>query len=233
MIVVAAATPWESAPLARALGLNPLDDGKRSGARRWSRPDGRLILVETGMGPGASTAAMDNLGAPRVSLVVSSGLAGALSEEARPGDIVADLALAPPTMGAAARRLAVELGLRLHEGPLASSDHVVASPEDKRALGTRSGAMAVDMESEALQAWARGRGAAFAAVRAVLDGVDDRLPESAPKGPGARHLLFYAAARWRDLPLLAKLGLRQRRAMAKLCAFLVRILSEVRDEQTA
>ena len=226
MIVIAAATPWESRPLARALGLRAVDGAE---GRRWSGAGGSILLVETGMGPARAAAAMDRLAGKDIRLVVSAGFAGSLSGRIAPGDVVADLSSASRSLSRRAPALALESGLRLHDGPLASSEKVLADPAQKRALGQRTGAGAVDMESAALRDWAKARGAAFAAVRVVLDGVDERLPSGEP-GPGFFGLLGYASARWRELPLLARLGLRQRRAMAALGGFLLRLLSEVRDE---
>lgn len=232
MIVVAAATPWESRPLARALGLRL--ERRDPASRRWSGRGGRLLLVETGMGPERAAAAMDLRMPEAPSLVLSAGFAGSLSAELRPRDLVTDLSMAPAAMRAGAPRIAAAMRLRLHDGPLASSGRVLSSPGEKRLFGEETGAKAVDMESGALKAWAAARGCSFAAVRIVLDGVDERLPGSVPpEGAGGAGLLRYAASRWRELPLLARLGLRGRRAMAELGEFLLRLLMEVQDEPKA
>ncbi|MDQ3670150.1 MAG: hypothetical protein M3377_07735 [Actinomycetota bacterium] len=98
------------------------------------------------------------------------GLAGALSTDLRPGDLLT------------ATRVVAEDGTTLWEGepvPLAgatsavlcASRRVVDDPRERAALAARSGAVAVDMESGALAATGRLRGV----VRAVSDTSDRPL----------------------------------------------------------
>jgi adenosylhomocysteine nucleosidase len=58
---------------------------------------------------------------------------------------------------------------------IATVDHLVVDPADKRALAARTGADAVDMESAAVEEACTARGVTFLAVRAVSDSVDTAL----------------------------------------------------------
>jgi adenosylhomocysteine nucleosidase len=66
---------------------------------------------------------------------------------------------------------------RLHIGRLLTADRIIREPEEKRALGTRYGALAVDMESWAVAEVCRNEKIRFLAVRVISDAVGDTLPE--------------------------------------------------------
>lgn len=224
MIVVTAATRWESEPLARLWGLSP----STPGLLRGEAAGRKVALVETGIGAEKTREALRRLGVEKVSVVLSAGLAGALQPGMRRGDIVLDLRGGPIERAEAARAIASRLGLALHMGAVASSERVLAAPAAKRALGLERRAAAVDMESAAVREWAASRGAEFLAVRVVLDELGDRLPEGVPEGDGPAELARYALARWKDIPLLLSLGLRQKRAMSSLARFLGELAPELR-----
>lgn len=221
MILLTAATPWESAPLARALGLSPADPFPPGSARLFrGKVGGReVLLVETGMGPLRTREALTSLNGTVPEAVVSSGLAGALQDQLRGGDLVADLRGAPLAVARRARAVAEELGVALHLGALLSEDAVVADPAAKARLGRERRAAAVDMESAAVREWAEGRRAPFLAIRAVLDAVDERLPDGVPAGDSWPDLARYALARWRDLPLLLRLARLRARGLRALSSF--------------
>ncbi|MBI3297418.1 MAG: hypothetical protein HYZ75_04600 [Elusimicrobia bacterium] len=224
-LVLTAATPWEARPLARALGL--VTDGP--GLWRGTVGSRRSILVETGIGAAAAASAMERVfgsaNGHTPGLAVSTGLCGALQPGLKPGDLVLDVHGAPVELALAAKPAAERAGVALHIGAIAHADHVLR-PEEKRALGVKERAAAVDMESTAVRAWAEGRGSVFVAARAVLDSLEDTAPSSAPDGNTFPDLLRYAAAHWRELPHLAMTGLRTRAAMDALGRFLAIYLGE-------
>jgi len=122
-----------------------------------------LRLVRTGMGP--ARAARARVTEPVPTLV--AGVAGSLSSEVRPGDIVVATEVrgqgretpvpsAPMLAGALRRR-----GLTVHLGPILTTSHVLKAGE--RDTGD---ALAVDMETAAL---APGGDTPFAVVRAIVD----------------------------------------------------------------
>ena len=164
--------------------------------------------------------------------MLSVGLCGALQPGMSPGDLVLEARGVPETWLEPARLRAKDLGLRLHMGAVISQDRVAFDPAQKRMLGESLRAAAVDMETVSVRSWARARGAQFAAARVVLDGVDDRMPEQAPKDESLRSLAGYLLGRPMDIPLLLRLGLRQRSALRGLGLFLKGWLETVARHET-
>ncbi|HEX3788302.1 MAG TPA: 4-hydroxy-3-methylbut-2-enyl diphosphate reductase [Pseudonocardiaceae bacterium] len=129
------------------------------------------LVLRTGMGPTRSARAFPRLAARRPAALAVAGVAGALTDQLSPGDLVVATEIrwaggtlpcpSAPLLAAALRRL----GLTVHTGPIAGVDHVVHGAE--RAELAAGGALAVDMESAAL-APAAGD-APFAVVRAIVD----------------------------------------------------------------
>jgi adenosylhomocysteine nucleosidase len=152
------------------------DDAERYRKRR----DGiEWVVLVTGAGAGnASRAAARVLGNEPFDLVISSGLAGGLRPEFRPGTVLVarkvlrledgrELATSPEPA-----RIAVEQGAR--EAVLVTAKRVAGTAEEKRRLGLT--ADAVEMESFAVVEAAAARGVPTAAIRAVSDPVEGDLP---------------------------------------------------------
>ena len=132
-----------------------------------------VILLRTGMGPARSAAAAARL-APAGRPLLVAGVAGALSDDLAPGDVVvateirggpAPIAVpSAPLLVAALRRA----GLTVHSGPILSVPKVLDGT-DARAQALRTGAIAVDTESAVLAAAAATGGRPVVVVRAVSD----------------------------------------------------------------
>jgi 4-hydroxy-3-methylbut-2-en-1-yl diphosphate reductase len=149
-------------------------------------------VMRTGMGPVRSAAAARWIasGGPRPVLV--AGVAGALTDGLRPGDLVVASEIhftdfrtpVPiPTAGALAGALR-RAGLTVHLGPIVSSPTVVDGV--RRAELGREGHLAVDMESGWLAEAAAG--GPFAVVRAVVDTPDQPLVTAGTAGRGVTAL---------------------------------------------
>ena len=114
--------------------------------------------------------------------VLVAGVAGALTEGIAPGDLVVASEVrrgAEVLPSHASALVAGELrraGFRVHHGPMVTTDHVVESADERRALAQR-GAIAVDTES-ALIVGDTGRGVV---VRAIVDSTE--LPLLRPGTP--------------------------------------------------
>jgi 4-hydroxy-3-methylbut-2-en-1-yl diphosphate reductase len=123
-----------------------------------------------------------------------AGVAGALDDRLRPGDLVvatevrggAQAVACPsaPLLAAAIRRR----GLTAHLGPVVTTSHVVTGRE--RARWAATGALAVDTESAVLV----GTGAPAAVVRAVVDTPSDPLLSPGTAVRGLRALRALRAA---------------------------------------
>ncbi|WP_405071840.1 4-hydroxy-3-methylbut-2-enyl diphosphate reductase [Kribbella sp. NBC_01510] len=130
--------------------------------------------------------------------VLVAGVAGALGNELRPGDLVVADEIrgdaeplpshASPLLVGALRRA----GVRVHHGPIVTTRRIVDAPDARRTLAA-TGALAADTES-ALVAAAAPPGQA-AVIRAVVDTPDHRLlrPGTLVRGPKALWALRRAA----------------------------------------
>ncbi|MGH7135547.1 MAG: hypothetical protein ACREHD_07390 [Pirellulales bacterium] len=150
---------------------------------RQGKLGGRVVVVaEAGLGSKAAAAGTQVLIAGhRPSWLISAGFAGGLDGRLRRGDIV----MANALIDRDGRRLAIDLKLDpektaaskgLHIGPCVTTDRILYRPDDKRRLGEKSQALAVDMESWAVGDVCRQSKTPFLAVRIISDAVDDELP---------------------------------------------------------
>jgi adenosylhomocysteine nucleosidase len=165
-VVVFTAVDLEARTLARLLGLPALagDDWPHFGA-------GALELISVGPRARLLETRAARLTPP--ALVVSAGVCGALSPELRPGDLVVPDAV----LGPAGERFAtVEIAGLPRAGALASVTDVVETAAAKARLWVETRALACDMESAAILAWARSRGIPAAVIRGVSDPADRGVP---------------------------------------------------------
>jgi nucleoside phosphorylase len=206
------------------------------GVLRGLPPAARRMLTVRTVGLGAALLARLEgpaaLGHPAAALV--TGLAGGCGPDLRPGDLViGEPVMRPgagldghpdPALRARAERALEAAGLRYRVGPLLTVDRVVASPREKAGAFAAHGALAVDMESAHVIAWARRAGLPALAVRAVADGPDDEVPPELLRavGPDGR-MRPAAVARCLGRPALIgeawRLGRRSRRGLESLSRF--------------
>jgi adenosylhomocysteine nucleosidase len=106
-------------------------------------------------------------------LVVSAGACGALAPELALGALVVPEHV---VTGAGARFAASPLGGIDARGALVTVDGVVTSAADKSRLWIETGALACDMESAVILAWAVAQGLAAAVVRGVSDTAAHGVP---------------------------------------------------------
>lgn len=216
----------------------------RAEGRRWiSGTIGRhrVALYRTGIGAAnARQASLIFLQAARPQALIAAGFAGGAAAELKTGDLIlADSLYDPPRPeGEGPRRIAPDPGLlsaakkvilpggRIHIGPMAGVKKVLATPEEKREVWARHGALAFDMESLGVAKAANVHDTPLLCVRAVLDDSSLALPVDFGRliTPEGRPRL--AAALWaflkRPRALLGMAGLFQRAQTARrqLAAFL-------------
>jgi adenosylhomocysteine nucleosidase len=137
-----------------------------------------------GMRPDAAEAGARALIDAGCEMIVSFGLAGALTAGVSTGTIIAATAVIAPTGIAYATATHVQIaGARAL--PIAGSDAIVATREDKILLNQRTGAAAVDMESHRVAQVAHDRGIPFLAVRVVADRLESSIPRAVFDAVGA------------------------------------------------
>lgn len=165
-------SPWQRRRNFRRLpGERPVFESQFGNARV------RAIL--TGMGQSHALETIRRVLPSKPDICISTGLAGALRKEYRPGDILAARLVSEvgePLAVASHRELlsaAVECGARQVER-FATSRTMVARAADKRDLGSE--AEAVEMESYTILAEAARYGVPAVAVRAISDTADFDMP---------------------------------------------------------
>jgi adenosylhomocysteine nucleosidase len=190
----------ESAPFARRLRFAERLPAPCPGAI-YETKRGPAVVLETGIGGDRAATAthwlLDNFD-PR--LVVVCGYAGALSPNARAGDVFLASEVVEPGNDELHWRTTVpaELG-DLRVGRLVTVAHLAGRPAAKRALARQTGAVAVDMESAAIAEACQERRVPCAVVRAISDTADTSLsPRLVTLLSGGR------VAPWRVLTALAR-----------------------------
>lgn len=169
-------------------------------------------------------------------ICISSGLAGALRSEYRPGDILAaqrvhavggkSMLLSDPKLVA----VAVEYGARAVDC-FYTADRVIGSASDKRELAKV--ADAVEMESGQVLYEAKALGARVVAIRGISDAAEENLPLNfdrtiTPKGElSILRLLGEMVRHPGAAPALMRFAKQSRMAAEKLCGFLDRYLEAV------
>lgn len=145
-----------------------------------------VALLSTGIGRRATEKALAAFLAehrPQIELLISSGFAGGLVRGLSPGELVL------------AERLRLEDGQEIevekellaqaaaafepfgaHRGPVLTVGKLARAVEEKRRLGLRSRALAVEMEAFWIAALAREYRLPFLAVKAILDPLERPLP---------------------------------------------------------
>ena len=175
---------------------------------------GTAVVAIGGVGRNAAQRAVEVLiveYSPR--LIVSAGVAGALSPKLRVGDVVC-------------AREVVDADSGLHfatsggEGVVVTVS-AVSGPEAKRMLAQRWKADVVDMEAAAVGAAAQASGIEFAAIKAISDELDFVLPPLGKfvDGEGKFHTLgfvAYVALRPRWWKAVRQLNVNTRVAAAHL-----------------
>ncbi|MBY0528109.1 MAG: hypothetical protein K2R98_32230 [Gemmataceae bacterium] len=162
------------------------------GAPCWARFGGpawlTVLVLETGVGTERAQTALNwLLSGPvlenvpyRPKLVLSAGFSGALQDRFNVGDII----LATEVTDSAGNRWpttwpgelpAGEWRPPLHRGRLLTVPQVVGDPREKRALGEKHDAVAVDMETATVARLCSQRNVPFGCVRAISDRVDTPL----------------------------------------------------------
>lgn len=189
----------------------------------------RVRAVLTGMGQEHALKAAQRFLAEKPEICVSTGLAGALRNEYRPGDIVAARLVSevgePVAVASHGELLstAVDCGARRIER-LATSKALVTRTEEKQRLSDQ--AEAVEMESYTILAEAARHGVPGIAVRAVSDAADFDLPFDLARATDARgqirvaNVLSQVLRRPTGLPSLLKLARDCRLASRRLADFL-------------
>ncbi|MGH8511426.1 MAG: purine phosphorylase [Gammaproteobacteria bacterium] len=209
-------------PEARCIAKAP---GSVPGLTRF----GDTLLYVSGIGQARARQAAETLVVQGARALLSWGTAGALASALRSGDVIVPdtiqvSAVSCPVDAAWRARLAARLAehLTVHTGGMLHTTEVIATPDEKRMLFERTGALAVDMESAAVAQVARRAKIPFAVLRAIVDPQTTVIPAAALAAiddvgrPRIARLLAALAREPRDLVGLARLSVCFRAALASL-----------------
>jgi adenosylhomocysteine nucleosidase len=165
-LLILTAIDLEARTLARHLGLPPVP------GTAWPHfRHGTIELACVGLRASALPARAPALRPP--ALVLSAGACGALAPTLVEGALVVPDRVVTEDGGDEPTTALPGLEAR---GALLSVVRAVESAADKARLWLATGALACDMESAAIVAWARAHGAAAAVVRAVSDTAEHGVP---------------------------------------------------------
>ena len=223
--LICAATSWEALPIVKALHLKAA-----SAHSFFGKFGGRsILLLKTGIGEEALRKTLATL--PHgvlFSRVISTGFCGALKRNVCSSDIICDLGTDNAAAMEICRQIAAIQKKNVHFGSFAHSSIVLASPDLKKSLAESSGSLAVDMETAPLRAWAKETlpTVEIWGVRAVLDNLDDRLPQGLPQNENLLAHSFYALSRPGDWPLFLQIYLKQKKAARALAQFLSQLIEK-------
>jgi adenosylhomocysteine nucleosidase len=186
-------------------------------------------FLVTGMGAENAQRAAETVVSKEYSFCIVSGFAGALQSCVKPGDVVAPEKVLPAGSG---RPLLCERNLfrganqdgAIEIAALLTTDHVVATAEEKAALAPF--AEAVDMESYFILAASREKGVPALAIRVISDAFDRDMPvdiDTIVDDKGNVRIggvVRYVAQHPLLLPALVRLGRDSRTAAEAMANFL-------------
>lgn len=171
-IGLVAEVKWEVREVCRQLHMKLVDRDDEIWGATFNGHTVRLCL--SGMIPTIAkdrvTRFLDNQ-APDI--MISCGLAGALSAKVLVGDLIVqslDSALSNHAEQVLSKR-----GISFHVGPLVTVSKPVLTPEARREVSASSQAIGVDMESQTIAELCRQRGIRCMAIKGVSDGMEDDL----------------------------------------------------------
>jgi adenosylhomocysteine nucleosidase len=217
-LAIVAALEREVRPLVRSWRSR---EQEHAGRKFRFYESGQAVLTCGGIGAEPARRAAEAIIARyQPALIYSVGFAGALDSKLHIGDV-----FVPRRVVNAGDGSSIDTGQG--EGILVSSA-AVASPEQKKRLADSYGAQAVDMEAAAVARAAEGRGVQFAAVKAISDESDFRLPAmdcfvNADGHFNAARFACFAAIRPWMWGTTLRLARNSRRASQTLCCWIEHI----------
>jgi adenosylhomocysteine nucleosidase len=165
------ALPSESSDLVRQLQAIQRHDNLLSG----KIADRDVTVLHTGVGAKNCNARLEILlHKTRPRLVISSGFAGAVSEELRVGDLILAKNFSDPQLLANAEQILRDRELRLVK--LFTSTSIVDSIAERNEIARTAGAAAVDMETGAIAGACNTHGVPLLSLRGISDTPSQPFP---------------------------------------------------------
>ena len=215
-------------------------DGHGFVAREGGLDGKRLVLLESGTGmKRAAEGTRALIAGHRPQWVISAGFAGGLDPQLALGALVLPDRIVSP----AGHELEIDVAYhasesekqpQVHVGRLLTTDRIIREAAEKRALGERHQAIAVDMESAAVAKVCQDEKVRLLAVRIISDPVDRDLPPeianlvrqrtTAGRLGAAAGAIFRRPSSVKDMWQLKEDALQ---ASERLAAFLVELIGKL------
>jgi adenosylhomocysteine nucleosidase len=171
MIAITFALPSESSDLVRQLQALQRHDKLLSG----KIGDRAVTILHTGVGAKNCNARLEILlHKTRPKLVISSGFAGAVSEQLHVGDLVLARNFSDPGLLASAERILRDSDPRLVK--LFTSTSIVDSIAERNEIARTAGAAAVDMDTGAIAGVCNAHGVPLLSLRGISDTPNQPFP---------------------------------------------------------
>jgi adenosylhomocysteine nucleosidase len=215
MIAVTFALPAESADFVRRLDKRSLISREGVESIR-GRLHGKLVaVIHSGVGKMVCRQRMEVMfRREKFDWLISAGFAGALEPELRVGHLlVAENYSNPKLLAAHQRELTSDT---IFLGKLATVPRVIESVAQRETLNKRTGAAAVDMETETIAEICQAHDLPMLSLRAISDSAVEAFPAPA-------HVLFDLAKQKTDFFRLGSYLLTHPSALARLNAFRQRV----------
>ena len=215
MIAITFALPAESADFVRLLEKPRLNS--REGVENIrGRLHGKLVaVIHTGVGKMICRQRMEVMfRREKFEWLISAGFAGALEQELRVGHLlIAENYSSPKLLAAYQLELTAD---KILLGKLATVPRMIESMAQRETLNKRTGAVAVDMETETIAEICHAHDVPILSVRAISDTSGEPFPAPA-------HVLFDLAKQKTDFVRLGSYLLTHPAALGRLNAFRQRI----------
>ena len=214
MIAVTFALPAESPEFLRRLGNKSRADRNDISITRGAIDDRQIEVLHTGVGERVCRQRLGKfLENQQFDLLISTGFAGALSDELQVGDLL--LAKNFSTIELNEKRSSVSR-LPIHMGDLLTAPTLIDSSDERTEIARRSGAAAVDMETEFIARACAAHGIPLLSLHVITDTPREPFP-----APG--HILFDIDKQRTDLPKFATFFLTHPNHISRLIQFARRI----------
>jgi len=229
MIGITFALPSESSDLVRQLQALQRHDKLLSG----KIADRDVTILHTGVGAKNCNARLEFLlHKTRPRLVVSSGFAGAVSEQLHVGDLVLARNFSDPGLLASAERILRDHDPRLVK--LFTSTSIVDSIAEQNEIARAAGAAAVDMETGAIAGVCNAHGVPLLSLRAISDTARQSFPmppsvlfDIERQQTNFGRLLFYLVRHPSSVSTLLQFARRIARVRASLTDAIVALVREL------
>ena len=138
----------------------------------------KVVLEICGIGIDNARNRTESIRGQNIELLILTGFCGGLTADLRPGDLVVDNQSCDRGLVDSLKRIAKARNIGFHVGAVYTSPTVLWRPEEKAKAGIESGAIAVDMEGDAVREVCRQRNIPFHSFRTVSDDFSQRLPRA-------------------------------------------------------